>query len=123
MVLDIWTVPSLSAVDLERKEGCAACRLKGKQPEKEGTVVARVIRTYAAPSSISVEVLLPDVNQMLNWLSAIWRNQKPNGQLRELSTGNTAMCADATQSLGLALQQDFERQCVRAVAPAAGDPV
>ena len=38
------------------------------------------------------------------------------------TTGNTAMCADATQSLGLALQQDFERQCARAVAPAAGDP-
>ena len=63
------------------------------------------------------------INPTQTWLSAIWCNQKPNGQERELSTGNTAMCADATQSLGLALQQDFERQCVRAVAPAAGDPV
>jgi hypothetical protein len=68
------------------------------------------------------EVLLRDVNQMLTWLSAIWCDQKPNGQERELPTGNTAMCADATDSLWLALQQDFERQYGRAGAPAAGDP-
>jgi hypothetical protein len=73
-------------------------------------------------SGNAMNAFLTDVNPVLTWLSAIWCNQKPNGQERELPTGNTAMCADATHSFWLALQQDFERQCARAVAPAAGDP-
>jgi hypothetical protein len=66
VVLDSWTVPSLSAVDLEVEKVVRPAGWKASnEGSKVGTVVARAMRAYAAPSSTSVIVSFQAIASVL----------------------------------------------------------